>query len=147
MRRLWGALEAAASSGPEDFEDILRTPGIGPRTVLTLALVAEVVHGAPARFSDPARHSLALGGKDGHPFPVPLRVYDHTLGRARVGRHGDFFALGGHSLLALKIADRLGRSLGREVPLRWIFERPTVAALAAAPSHSGPSANPPQRSP
>ncbi len=55
------------------------TPGVGARTVFALALAAEVIHGAPCRFTDPARFSLALGGKDGHPFPVPLRVYDATL--------------------------------------------------------------------
>jgi hypothetical protein len=61
--------------------------------VKALAMVAEVVHGAPYRFSDPARFSLALGGKDGHPFPVPLGVYDQTIGvlksavsRAKLGR-------------------------------------------------------------
>jgi hypothetical protein len=43
-------------------------------------MVAEVVHGAPCRFSDPARYSLAHGGKDRHPFPVPTRVYDKTIG-------------------------------------------------------------------
>ncbi|MFN3518866.1 MAG: DUF763 domain-containing protein, partial [Sphingomonas sp.] len=54
--------------------------GIGARTVRALAMVAEVVHGAPCRFSDPARFSLAHGGKDGHPFPVPTHVYDQTIG-------------------------------------------------------------------
>jgi hypothetical protein len=44
-----------------------------------LALIAEVVHGAPSRFSDPARFSFAHGGKDGDPFPVPLRTYDESL--------------------------------------------------------------------
>ena len=44
-----------------------------------LAQVAEVVHGAPYRFSDPARFSLAHGGKDRHPYPVPLKVYDRTI--------------------------------------------------------------------
>ena len=52
---------------------------VGARTVKALALVAEVVHGAPCRFSDPARFSIAHGGKDRHPFPVPLRVYDQTI--------------------------------------------------------------------
>jgi hypothetical protein len=52
---------------------------LGPRTLQTLALVAEVVHGAPSRFTDPARFSFALGGKDGHPFPVPLKTYDDSL--------------------------------------------------------------------
>jgi hypothetical protein len=79
MRRLRGTLAAAAAAGPVDFADLLLTPGVGTRTVEALAFVAEVIHGAPSRFSDPARFSLALGGKDGHPFPVPLAVYDDTI--------------------------------------------------------------------
>jgi hypothetical protein len=78
-RRLHGALAAAADRGPEDFAEMLLVPGIGARTVRALAMVAEVVHGAPCRFSDPARFSLAHGGKDRHPFPVPIKVYDHTI--------------------------------------------------------------------
>jgi uncharacterized protein len=79
MRRLRGTLAAAADRGPRDFAELLLVPGVGARTVEALAHVAEVVHGAPCRFSDPARFALAHGGKDGHPFPVPLRVYDRTL--------------------------------------------------------------------
>jgi hypothetical protein len=78
-RRLRAALAAAADRGPVDFPDLLLTPGVGARTVLALAMVAEVVHGTPYRFSDPARFSLAHGGKDRHPFPVPLAVYDRTI--------------------------------------------------------------------
>jgi hypothetical protein len=79
VRRLHGAFAAAAERGPEDFAGLLLTPGIGARTVKALAMVAEVVHGAPCRFADPARFSFAHGGKDGHPFPVPLTVYDETI--------------------------------------------------------------------
>lgn len=79
LRRLHGALAAAADRGPRDFSELLLTPGLGARTILSLALAAEVIHGAPCRFSDPARFSLAHGGKDGHPFPVPVKVYDETL--------------------------------------------------------------------
>jgi hypothetical protein len=78
-RRLHGALAAAAERGPADFADLLLVPGIGARTVRSLALVAEVIHGAPCRFADPARFSLAHGGKDRHPFPVPTKVYDKTI--------------------------------------------------------------------
>lgn len=79
VRRLRGTLAAAAERGPRDFAELLLVPGVGARTVEALAHVAEIIHGAPCRFSDPARFSLAHGGKDGHPFPVPLRVYDRTL--------------------------------------------------------------------
>ena len=79
LPRLGRTLAAVAERGPRDFADLLLVPGVGARTLFALALVAEVVHGAPSRFADPARFSLAHGGKDGHPFPVPLRVYDQTL--------------------------------------------------------------------
>jgi hypothetical protein len=79
LRGLHGNLNAAADRGPVDFPELLLTPGVGARTVRALALVAEVVHGSPYRFTDPARFSLAHGGKNGHPFPVPLRVYDETI--------------------------------------------------------------------
>jgi uncharacterized protein len=78
-RRLHGNLAAAAECGPQDFSELLLVPGVGARTVRALAQVAEVVHGAPYRFSDPARFSVAHGGKDRHPFPVPLKVYDRTI--------------------------------------------------------------------
>lgn len=79
LRRLHATLVAAANRGPADFSQLLLIPGVGARTVQSLAMVAEVVHGAPCRFQDPARFSLAHGGKDRHPFPVPLRVYDETI--------------------------------------------------------------------
>ncbi|MBS7538401.1 DUF763 domain-containing protein [Ancylobacter lacus] len=99
-RRLHAALTAAAERGPADFADLLLVPGVGARTVEALALVAEVVHGAPCRFTDPARFSYAHGGKDRHPFPVPLKVYDETIrvmgaavARARLGREEELAAL------------------------------------------------------
>jgi uncharacterized protein len=79
LKRLHGTLAAAADAGPKDYAELLLRPGIGARTVEALAFVAEVLHGAPSRFSDPARFSLALGGKDGHPFPVPIKVFDETI--------------------------------------------------------------------
>lgn len=79
LRRLGAALQVAAERGPSSFPELLLTPQIGKRTLLALALVAEVLHGAPSRFADPARFAFAHGGKDGHPFPVPLKIYDETL--------------------------------------------------------------------
>src|SRR6185312_15076901 len=79
LRRLHGALAAAADRGPKDFAELLLVPGVGARTLRSLAMVAEVVHGAPCRFADPARFSLAHGGKDRHPYPVPTKVYDQTI--------------------------------------------------------------------
>jgi hypothetical protein len=100
VRRLHGNLAAAADRGPADFSELLLTPGVGARTVRALAMVAEVVHGAPYRFADPARFSFAHGGKDRHPFPVPLRVYDKTIAvlksavqSAKLGREEELGAL------------------------------------------------------
>ncbi|NKM10972.1 DUF763 domain-containing protein [Rhizobium laguerreae] len=114
MRRLHGNLAAAADRGPADFEELLLVPGVGARTVKALAMVAEVVHGAPCRFSDPARFSIAHGGKDRHPFPVPLKVYDETIAvmksavqKGRLGREEE--------LQALKRLDDQSRQIERYV--------------------------------
>ena len=110
LRRLGKTLAAVADRGPQDFAELMLVPGVGARTLFALALVAEVVHGAPSRFADPARFSLAHGGKDGHPFPVPLAVYDETIGvlrraveRAKLGE--------GDRLAAIKRLDDQARRL------------------------------------
>lgn len=92
--RLGAVLAVACDRQLHDFAEFLLTERLGPRTLQTLAQVAEVVHGTPTRFSDPARFSFALGGKDRHPFPVPLKTYDETLGVLR------------RSLDAAKLGDR-----------------------------------------
>ena len=78
-KRLGAALLLAHEKGVKDFETLLTLEGVGPRTLQSLTLVSEVIHGTPSRFSDPARFSFAHGGKDGHPFPVPTKVYDETI--------------------------------------------------------------------
>jgi uncharacterized protein len=78
-RRLGAVLALAHERDLRDFASFLLLEQLGPRTLQSLALVAEVVHGTPTRFDDPARFSFAHGGKDGHPFPVPLRVYDESI--------------------------------------------------------------------
>ena len=135
LRRLHGNLAAAAERGPADFSELLLTPGVGARTVRALAMVAEVVHGAPCRFTDPARFSLAHGGKDGHPFPVPLLVYDETIRvlksavrNARLGRDEE--------LGALRRLDEQARKLERTA------RGPSVDAFiaqerAASPDYAG----------
>lgn len=80
LKRLGTALWLAHESNLQNFEELLLLEGVGPRTVQSLALVSEVIHGTPSRFKDPARFSFAHGGKDGHPFPVPTKVYDETIG-------------------------------------------------------------------
>jgi uncharacterized protein len=79
LKRLGSVLALAHEKNLRDFDSLLLLEGVGPRTIQSLALVSEVVHGTPTRFTDPARFSFAHGGKDGHPFPVPLKVYDETI--------------------------------------------------------------------
>jgi hypothetical protein len=79
LKRLGTVLALAHEREVGNFEELLLLEGLGPRTLQSLTLVSEVIHGTPSRFSDPARFSFAHGGKDGHPFPVPTTVYDETI--------------------------------------------------------------------
>ena len=128
-RRLHGNLAAAAECGPKDFTELLQVPGVGARTVRALAMVAEVLHGTPCRFSDPARFSLAHGGKDRHPFPVPTKVYDHTIDvlktavrNAKLGRE--------EQLEAIRRLDAQARRLEAHA------KGPSVQALIAEEMHN-----------
>ncbi|UCA61060.1 DUF763 domain-containing protein [Chryseobacterium rhizoplanae] len=85
LKRLGALLYITREQQPQNFEDLLMLEGVGPRTMQSLALVSEVIHGAPSRFTDPARFSFAHGGKDGHPFPVPTKVYDESISILRKG--------------------------------------------------------------
>lgn len=87
LKRLGSVLWLAHEKRPEDFEELLLLKGLGPRTLQSLTLVSEVIHGTPSRFKDPARFSFAHGGKDGHPFPVPIKVYDETIGTLQTAIH------------------------------------------------------------
>ena len=117
-RRLGAVLALAHERELRDFASLLLVEQLGPRTLQSLALVAEVVHGAPTRFDDPARFSFAHGGKDGHPFPVPLHVYDESIGvlrraldAARIGRTDRLDGL--RRLDAFTRAHRAGRRSAR----------------------------------
>ncbi|HEX2269333.1 MAG TPA: DUF763 domain-containing protein [Pyrinomonadaceae bacterium] len=94
LKRLGAVLAVAYERDLHDFAELLLLENLGPRTLQSLALVAEVVHGAPSRFADPARFSFAHGGKDGHPFPVPRKTYDESVNFLR------------RSLDAAKVGDR-----------------------------------------
>ncbi len=80
LKRLGTILWLAHEQQTQHFEELLLLQGLGPRTVQSLALVSEVIYGTPSRFKDPARFAFAHGGKDGHPFPIPIKVYDETIG-------------------------------------------------------------------
>jgi hypothetical protein len=87
MKRLGAMLWVAHENQPENFEELLLLKGMGPRALQSLALVSEVIYGTPSRFEDPARFSFAHGGKDGHPFPVPVKIYDETISTLHTAIH------------------------------------------------------------
>jgi hypothetical protein len=79
LKRLGAMLWLTHDQQPANFEELLLLEGMGPRTLQSMALVSEIIYGTPSRFKDPARFSFAHGGKDGHPFPVPIKVYDESI--------------------------------------------------------------------
>jgi uncharacterized protein len=113
LKRLGAVLAVAHEEDLRDFASLLLVEGLGPRTLQSLVLIAEVVHGAPSRFSDPARFSFAHGGKDGHPFPVPLKTYDESLAVLRRSLEA---ARLGHTqkLEGFRRLDRLTRTVEEE---------------------------------
>jgi hypothetical protein len=125
LKRLGAVLAVAHERDLHDFASLLLVENLGPRTLQSLALIAEVVHGAPTRFSDPARFSFAHGGKDGHPFPVPLKTYDESIRVLRSAlenaKLGDSDRLDGFARL-----DRFTRAVERRLSPEANFD----AALA-----------------
>ena len=109
LKRLGAMLWLTHDKQPADFEELLLLQGMGPRTLQSMALVSEVIYGTPSRFTDPARFSFANGGKDGHPFPVPVNVYDETLrvlsnaiSKAKIGQADKLHAIQKLSELSYK---------------------------------------------
>lgn len=148
LKRLAAVLVTAYDRGVRDFASLLLSPGLGPRTLQALTLVSEVIHGTPSRFEDPARFSMAHGGKDGHPFPVPLRVYDESIGvlREAVGRA----RLGNtDKLQAIRTLDRFVQRAEARDAATVDFEGFIARERAASPQLGGRTvggrAHPPRR--
>jgi uncharacterized protein len=136
LKRLGAVLAVAYERDLRDFASLLLLENLGPRTLQSLALVAEVVHGTPTRFADPARFSFAHGGKDGHPFPVPLKTYDESisvlrrsLDAAKVGRSEK---LDGFARL-----DRFVRNIERHTSPQAHFRRSLEHEHAISPALNG----------
>jgi uncharacterized protein len=144
LNRLGAVLAVAHQRELRDFASLLLVEKLGPRTLQSLALVAEVVHGAPTRFSDPARFSFAHGGKDGHPFPVPLKVYDETI---QVLRHALESAKLGETLKVegFRRLDRFTRSVEKNHAPRADFENAIARERSISNSLGGTTVFPGRR--
>jgi hypothetical protein len=138
LKRLGAVLAVAYERDLHQFAEVLLLESLGPRTLQSLALIAEVVHGAPSRFSDPARFSFAHGGKDRHPFPVPLKTYDESLNFLRTSL--DAAKLGGRDKLdALRRLDRFVRGVEIELQPQADFDAVMAHEEAISPSLDGRS--------
>ncbi len=79
-RRLdWALFKRIYDIQPSNYEELLSISGVGGATVRALSLIAELIYGAKASWSDPVKYSFAHGGKDGVPHPVARRVYDESI--------------------------------------------------------------------
>jgi hypothetical protein len=136
LKRLGAVLAVAYERDLKSFADLLLVENLGPRTLQTLALIAEVVHGTPVRFSDPARFSFALGGKDGHPFPVPLKSYDESIALLR--RSLDKAKLdGGAKLEGFRRLDRFVKVVERQIEPEADFDAVLQHERAISPALNG----------
>jgi hypothetical protein len=149
LRRLGSALWLAHETQPKDFEDLLLLEGVGPRTVQSLALVSEVIHGTPSRFKDPARFAFAHGGKDGHPFPVPTKTYDEVIQtlqkavtKAKIGQTNKAQALKKIHEIAVQAeknfipTDNLQAVIEKELAESWQYGGKTIFGDAQPPKRS-----------
>ena len=138
LKRLGAVLAVAYDRDLRQFAELLLLEGLGPRTLQSLALIAEVVHGAASRFSDPARFSFAHGGKDRHPFPVPLKTYDESVNFLRTSL--DKAKLGGGDKLAgLRRLDTFVRAVETELEPRADFDAVIAHEKAISPALDGRS--------
>lgn len=138
LKRLGAVLAVAYERDLHDFAELLLLENLGPRTLQSLALIAEVVHGAPSRFSDPARFSFAHGGKDRHPFPVPLKTYDESLNFLRTSldaaKVGDKEKVNGFRRL-----ERFSRAVETQLQAEANFDAVLAHENAISPSLDGRS--------
>ena len=146
LKRLGAVLALAHDNPVQDMESLLLLEGVGPRTVQSLTLVSEIIHGTPSRFSDPARFSFAHGGKDGHPFPVPITVYDESIRildqavqKSRLGDRDKADALKNLSKVSAQLEkdfqpnNRFDDIIQEERENSWKYEGRTVMGKAKKP--------------
>ena len=138
LKRLGAVLAVSYERKLQDFASLLLVENLGPRTLQSLALIAEVIHGTPTRFADPARFSFAHGGKDRHPFPVPLKTYDESIAVLRrsldAAKVGDTEKIDG-----MKRLEKFVRAIENEYAPEADFDAVMAHEHAISPSLDGRS--------
>ncbi len=147
IKRLGTILALAQNLPSNQFEDLLLLQGLGPRTLQSLTLVSEVIYGTPSRFEDPARFSFAHGGKDGHPFPVPIKTYDESIevlgkaiDRAKMNRSDKLKSIKALSVAARKMENdfephgNLQEVIEKEKKDAWKYGGRTVSGFSKRPA-------------
>jgi hypothetical protein len=150
LKRLGSVLTLAHETKVTDFESLLLLDGTGPRTIQSLALVSEIIYGAPSRFTDPARFSFAHGGKDGHPFPVPVKTYDFTIEimrqsieKARLGDNDKLLAIKNLTLISQMMEkdfipnENFNKLLKQEKRNSYKYDGRTIHGKAKPPRNNG----------
>lgn len=149
MKRLGAVLWLAQENNVNNFEELLLLEGLGPRTLQSLALVSEVIYGQPSQFKDPARFSFAHGGKDGHPFPVPTKVYDETIDtlqqaiqKSKLGQNDKIQAIKSLSKVTARLAEdfvpngNFNELIEHERTNSWKYGGRTVFGKAKPPQNT-----------
>lgn len=76
-------LKKAYEIQPKNYEELVSLKGIGPKKIRALALISDLVYGHKPSWKDPVKYSFTHGGKDGFPYPVNRKVYDHSISTLR----------------------------------------------------------------
>jgi hypothetical protein len=75
----WEILNMAYELQPKDYKELLTLQGMGKKKLRALALVSRLIYGNKLDWKDPVKYGFAHGGKDGIPYPVDRKSYDHTI--------------------------------------------------------------------
>ncbi|MGA6923380.1 MAG: DUF763 domain-containing protein [Nitrososphaeraceae archaeon] len=80
-RRLdWNVFRKIYDIQPQNYEQLISVPGVGPAAVRALSLIGEIIFGTKASWQDPVKYNFAHGGKDGVPYPIARKTYDKSIG-------------------------------------------------------------------
>jgi hypothetical protein len=75
----WNVFRKIYDIQPQNYEQLISIPGMGPASVRALSLIGEIIFGSKASWQDPVKYNFAHGGKDGVPYPIARKTYDKSI--------------------------------------------------------------------